>query len=140
MAQTLFDFDDVYLQVFIPFELRLHRHGVLRVSNLPVVHCLKVLLKMIQLGPQILPLGFDACETLLSVDLRVERILALHFLQLCFLLVAQRRQIFCRQPVRAARGAFLFGVFDADSGQSLVAFRCVLRQALLVACGRLGLR
>ena len=59
-------------QVLIPFKLGLHRHYVLGVADLALVNLLKILLKLIEVGPEALPLVLDLLKLLLGVHLRLE--------------------------------------------------------------------
>ena len=55
----LLELGDVDLEVFVSFELLLHRYDIFCVPNLPFVRLLKVLLELIQLTPQNFTLIFD---------------------------------------------------------------------------------
>ena len=60
VLDQIFDLGDIHLQVLVLLELCLHRHDVLGVSNLTVVHCFEILLKLIELCPEFLALRLDA--------------------------------------------------------------------------------
>ena len=69
----------IVLQVLVPLELALHSDDILRVPDLAVVHCLEVLLELVQLGAEVLALGLDLAETLLALWNRVDVQLPLSF-------------------------------------------------------------
>ena len=100
VLHQFFDLGHVHLEVFVALELRLHRHDVLCVPNLTVVHLLEILLELVQLGPELLTVSFDRRKTLLRVLERVNCKFALHFLQLCLFLVVQHCEVVSSESAR----------------------------------------
>jgi hypothetical protein len=85
----LFNLSNIHLQVLVSLELCLHSHYILRVSNFPIVHCLKILLKLIELRSELLALIFNVSEALLSIRQVLNVELAFHFFQLDSFLIAE---------------------------------------------------
>ena len=74
-----FNLCNIYLQVFVPLKLCLHRHNILSVSNFPIVYCLEILLKLIKLRSKFLALIFYAIKAPLSIRQVLDVELAFHF-------------------------------------------------------------
>ena len=70
----------VVLEVLIPFKLSLNGHYILRIANLPVMDSLEVLLELIKLSPQLFSLSLDVSQSSLSIRIRMNCELTLHFL------------------------------------------------------------
>lgn len=52
----LLNVSDIYLEVFVSFELHLYLYDILRIPNLPIVDSLKLPLELVQLLAQLLAL------------------------------------------------------------------------------------
>ena len=59
MLDDLLNLGNIHFQVLVALKLTLHGHNVLRVPNLSIVHCLEVLLELVQFGSEFLPLRLD---------------------------------------------------------------------------------
>ena len=76
----LFYLGSVNLQILIQFELRLDGDDVFGVSDLPVMGCFEILLKLVQFDAQFFPLLFYLLKFLQGFQLRFKIVLSHKFL------------------------------------------------------------
>ena len=100
--------DRVLLQILIQFELGLHGDDVLGVANFAVMCRLEVLLKLVQLHPQLLPLFFYLLKSLESLLLSLKVKFLKEFFQLLLLTEASCRVSFTHELIEGLLGVLFF--------------------------------